>query len=426
MIAAVTVGLMLLLLVAGVPVALALIGSSLVSVLLFASDLLPALALSVMSTVGNYVLLAIPLFIMAGEIAVRGKLLDPLVDLARSVLAPVPGGTGVATVGTCMFFAGITGSTAAEAAAVGTFGLPMLARAGYPKPFSTAVIACASTFGILIPPSLTMILFGSITQAPVGPLFLAGLLPGLLLGVALMILVGVMGARRGYGRREPLDLPLVRRALLKSGWILAMPLIVVGGIYSGWVTPTEVAAVMVVYGLVVAKVVYRSLSLADLVAVCRNTARVSAMLYFILVGASLFGFVMTAEGVPQRIIDFVGASGLGSLQFLIVLNLVLLVMGSFLDGLSMLVIALPLIYPISTQLGINPLHLAVLMTVNIEIGVLSPPVGINLFVMSGIAWLKIEQIVRALLPFYIFMLIGLAIITYFPALSTWLPETLNR
>ncbi len=421
MIAATTIGLMLVLLFAGVPVAFALIGSTLCAVLIFASDLLPSLGLSVMSTVSNYILIAIPLFIMAGEIAVRGKLLDPLVELARALLAPVPGGTGVATVATCMFFAGITGSTAAEAAAVGTFGLPMLARAGYPKPFSTAVIACASTFGILIPPSLTMILFGSITQAPVGPLFLAGLMPGLLLGVVLMIMVGVMGAMRGYGFRQRLDLGLVRRALARSAWIIAMPVVVVGGIYSGWVTPTEVAAVVVVYGLAVAVLVYRTLSLADLVVVCRNTVRVSAMLYFVLVGAALFGFVMTAEGVPQRIVDWVNASALGPLQFLILLNAILLAMGCFLDGLSMLVIALPLIFPVAVQLGINPLHLAVLMTVNIEIGVLTPPVGINLYVLSGISRLRVEEIVHALLPFYVFLLVGLAAVTYFPALSTWLP-----
>ena len=421
MIAATTVFLLLVLLFSGVPVAFALIGSSLVAVLVYASDLLPALGISVMSTVSNYILIAIPLFILAGEIAVRGKLLDPLVELARALLAPVPGGTGVATVGTCMFFAGITGSTAAEAAAVGTFGLPMLQRAGYPKPFSTAVIACASTFGILIPPSLTMILFGSITQAPVGPLFLAGLVPGLVLGVALMIMVGVMGAMRGYGIRERLDLALVRRALARSAWIIAMPLVVVGGIYSGWVTPTEVAAVVVAYGLGVAVLVYRSLSLRDLVIVCRNTARVSAMLYFVLVGASLFGFVMTAEGVPQRIVEWVSASHLGPLEFLIILNAILLAMGCFLDGLSMLVISLPLIFPVAVQLGINPLHLAVLMTVNIEIGVLTPPVGINLFVLSGIARLRVEEIVHALLPFYVFLLVGLAVLTYFPALSTWLP-----
>jgi C4-dicarboxylate transporter DctM subunit len=421
MIAGTTVALLLVLLFAGVPVAFALIGSSLCAVLVYASDLMPALGIAVMSTVSNYILIAIPLFILAGEIAVRGKLLDPLVELARALLAPVPGGTGVATVGTCMFFAGITGSTAAEAAAVGTFGLPMLQRAGYPKPFSTAVIACASTFGILIPPSLTMILFGSITQAPVGPLFLAGLVPGVVLGVALMIMVGAIGATRGYGIRERLDLALLRRASARSAWIMAMPVIVVGGIYSGWVTPTEVAALVAVYGLAVAVLVYRSLSLRDLVVVCRNTARVSAMLYFILVGASLFGFVMTAEGVPQRIVEWVGASKLGPLEFLIILNVILLAMGCFLDGLSMLVISLPLIFPVAVQLGINPLHLAVLMTVNIEIGVLTPPVGINLFVLSGISRLRVEAIVQALLPFYVFLLVGLAVLTYFPALSTWLP-----
>ena len=425
MMAAFTVVLLLVLLFAGVPVALALIGSSLAAVFIFASDLAPSIPLSIMSTASNYLLLAIPLFIMAGELAIRGKLLEPLVELTRSMLAPVPGGTGSATVLTCMFFAGITGSTAAEAAAVGSFGLPVMRKAGYPQGFSTAIIACASTFGILIPPSLTMVLFGSITQTPVGPLFIAGLLPGLVLGFSLMILVGVLGWIGGFGKREKLDLPRVGKALIQSGWVIAMPLVVVVGIYSGLFTPTEVAAVVVAYGLTVAVLVYRAVTLRDLIDICRSTVRISCMLYLILIGASLFAFVMTAEGVPQRVVEQVVALDLSPIQCLMILNGLLLILGCFLDGLSMRVITLPLIVPIATALAIDPLHLAVLMTVNIELGVLLPPVGINLYVLSGISGLRIEQIVRALLPFYAFLLCGLALMTYFPFFSTWLPSMLR-
>ena len=425
MMAIFTVVLLLALLFAGVPVALALIGSSLAAVFIFASDLAPSIPLSIMSTASNYLLLAIPLFIMAGELAIRGKLLEPLVELTRSMLAPIPGGTGSATVLTCMFFAGITGSTAAEAAAVGSFGLPVMRKAGYPQGFATAIIACASTFGILIPPSLTMVLFGSITQTPVGPLFMAGLLPGLVLGFSLMIMVGVLGWMGGFGKREKLDLPRVGKALLKSGWVIAMPLVVVVGIYSGVFTPTEVAAVVVAYGLAVAVLVYRALTVRDLIDICRSTIRISCMLYLILIGASLFAFVMTAEGVPQRLVEQVTALNLSPIKFLMILNGLLLILGCFLDGLSMLVITLPLIFPIATALAIDPLHLAVLMTVNIELGVLLPPVGINLYVLSGISGLRIEQIVRALLPFYGFLLCGLVLMTYFPFFSTWLPSLLH-
>ena len=425
MMAIFTVVLLLALLFAGVPVALALIGSSLAAVFIFASDLAPSIPLSIMSTASKYLLLAIPLFIMAGELAIRGKLLEPLVELTRSMLAPIPGGTGSATVLTCMFFAGITGSTAAEAAAVGSFGLPVMRKAGYPQGFATAIIACASTFGILIPPSLTMVLFGSITQTPVGPLFMAGLLPGLVLGFSLMIMVGVLGWMGGFGKREKLDLPRVGKALLKSGWVIAMPLVVVVGIYSGVFTPTEVAAVVVAYGLAVAVLVYRALTFRDLIDICRSTIRISCMLYLILIGASLFAFVMTAEGVPQRLVEQVTALNLSPIKFLMILNGLLLILGCFLDGLSMLVITLPLIFPIATALAIDPLHLAVLMTVNIELGVLLPPVGINLYVLSGISGLRIEQIVRALLPFYGFLLCGLVLMTYFPFFSTWLPSLLH-
>jgi C4-dicarboxylate transporter DctM subunit len=420
--ALVAIGLLFVLVLAGVPVALALIGSALFSLVVFAPDMLLAAPLSIISTSSNYVLLAIPLFIMAGEVAIRGRLIEPLVELTRAVLAPVPGGAGAATVLTCMFFAGITGSTAAEAAAVGTFGLPVLKRAGYPQPFSTAIIATASTFGILIPPSLTMVLFGSITLTPVASLFMAGLLPGLVLGVALMLLVGVMGWARGIGDREPFAWKPIATAAMGSLWVMAIPAVVVIGIYSGAFTPTEVAAVIVAYGLAVGAIIYRTIGWADLLPICRSTMRTTSMLYLILIGASLFAFVLTAEGVPQRVVALVTAAELSQIQFLIVLNALLLALGCIFDGLSMLVIALPLVYPVASALGVDPLHLAVLMTINIEIGVLMPPIGINLYVLSGISGLKVQEIVRALWPFYLFLLVGLGVMTYFPKVSTAIPQ----
>ena len=421
----VAIALLLGLLIAGVPVALALIGSALVSMIVFAPDLLAGAPLQMMATASNYVLLAIPLFILAGEVAIRGRLIEPLVELTRQLLSPVPGGAGAATVITCMFFAGMTGSTAAEAAAVGTFGLPVLKKAGYPTSFATAIIATASTFGILIPPSLTMVLFGSITQTPVGALFIAGLLPGLILGTALTIMVGVLAWARGIGIREPFNWRALATAFVRSLWVLTMPLVIVVGIYSGAFTPTEVAAVVVAYGLIVASVVYRTIGWSDVLPICRTTIRTSAMLYLILIGASLFAFVMTAQGVPQRIVAAVTAAHLSPLQFLVLLNILLMMLGCIFDGLSMLVVSLPLIYPVATELGIDPLHLAVLMTINIEIGVLTPPVGINLYVLSAISGLKIQEIVAALLPFFLFLLCGLALMTYFPIFSTLLPSLLT-
>lgn len=424
--ASTTIILLIILILIGIPVGLALIGSSLVAVLLFSTELLPSVGLSIMSTSSNYILLAIPIFILAGELAIKGKLVEPLVELTRALLAPIPGGAGAATVLTCMFFAGITGSTAAEAAAVGSFGLPVLDKAGYPKAFSTAIIACASTFGILVPPSLTMILFSSITQNPVGPLFMAGMIPGLLMGLTLMVMVAFLSWKGGFGQPEFFDIKRLISAFLKALWVIAMPVLVVVGIYSGYFTPTEVASVVVAYGLVIAQLVYRAISFNDFVAVCKSTIKLSCMLYLILIGASLFAFVLTAEGVPQSLVELVLTFDLSPLEFLVLLNFMLLILGCFLDGLSKLVITLPLIYPIAQSLGISPLHLAVLMTVNIELGVLLPPVGINLFVLSGISSLKIEAIVKALVPFYLFLTVALIIMTYFPNLSTWLPSVMSH
>jgi len=239
-------------------------------------------------------------------------------------------------------------------------------------------------------------------------------------------LVAFLSWRGGFGQPEPFDLKRLVSAMFSAIWVIAMPVLVVVGIYSGYFTPTEVASVVVAYGLVIAISVYRVITFKDVVDVCKSTIKLSCMLYLILIGASLFAFVMTAEGVPQSLVEMVLTFNLSPLEFLILLNFMLLILGCFLDGLSKLVITLPLIYPISQSLGINPLHLAVLMTVNIELGVLLPPVGINLFVLSGISGLKIEAIVKALVPFYLFLIVALVMMTYFPDLSTWLPTAMSH
>jgi C4-dicarboxylate transporter DctM subunit len=271
-----------------------------------------------------------------------------------------------------------------------------------------------------------MILFSSITQSPVGPLFMAGMIPGLVLGLTLMVLVAFLSWRGGFGQPESFSLKRLISALISAIWVIAMPILVVVGIYSGYFTPTEVASVVVAYGLVISVVVYKAITFKDIVDVCKSTIRLSCMIYLILIGASLFAFVLTAEGVPQSLVEIVLSLNLSSLEFLILLNLMLLILGCFLDGLSKLVITLPLIYPIAQSLGIDPLHLAVLMTVNIELGVLLPPVGINLFVLSGISGLRIEVIVKALVPFYIFLSVALITMTYFPKISTWLPAVMSH
>lgn len=389
------------------------------TMLLVATDLVEPLAFPqlYLSNINSFTLLAIPLYLLAGSIMTQAALGERIFFFITNLIRGVPGALGHATLGSTLFFAGMTGSSAADAAAVGSTAIPVAERLGYRKEFIAGIVAVGGTLGILVPPSLTMIIYGAITNTSVVDLFTAGILPAVVMASLLALMIAFLAHRGASGEergapRTPF-LPTLRRSFLA----LLTPAMIAGGIYTGFVTPTEAGALAVVYAIV-AGLLQRTLSLRGFWNSCIDAAKISAMLYLIVAAASTFGQVMTLEGIPQDINDFVSDQFGGSrVLFLLFVNLLFIVMGAFLESFSIMLMMIPLLFPTAVALGVDPVHFAVIVTVNIEIGLLTPPYGTNLFTVSAISGLPIWTVARAAGPYLLLMLVGLAIITYWPWLS---------
>jgi C4-dicarboxylate transporter DctM subunit len=296
-----------------------------------------------------------------------------------------------------------------------------MVRAGYPQAFAAGVICNAGTLGILIPPSIVMVVYGAATETSVGKLFMAGVIPGIVLGCMLMGAIYVLARIRNLPRQPRATLREIVVAGRDSLWGLMLVVIILGGIYGGVFTPTEAAAVSAVYAFLVAVFVYRDIGWRDVPRVVLDAVRVTAMLMFIVANALLFAHVLTTERIPQTIAEQIVASGMGPIAFLAVVNLLLLVAGCFMEPTGIILILAPILFPIAVRLGIDPVHLGIIMVVNLEIGMITPPVGLNLFVTAGITGMSIGRVVRAALPWTLVLLLFLLIITYVPILSLWLP-----
>lgn len=371
-----------------------------------------------LSNVNSYTLLAVPLYLLAGSVMTKAGLGERLFAFITSVIRGIPGSLGHATLGSTLFFAGMTGSSAADVAAVGSTALPTAERLGYRKDFIAGIVASGGTLGILVPPSLTMIIYGSITNTSIVDLFTAGIVPAVVLA-SLMFLVIAVRAHRGGAevRGAHVEPPPLLRSARRAVLALLTPAIIAGGIYTGFVTPTEAGALAVVWA-VIAGIVQRTLTVRKFWEACLSAARISAMLFLIIAGASVFGQVMTLEGVPQDLNDFIVDSFGGSrIAFLLFVNVLFLVMGAFLESFSIMLMMVPLLFPTAVALGIDPVHFAVIVTVNIEIGLLTPPYGTNLFTVSALSRLPVLTVARASAPYLLVMLGGLIAITYWPWLS---------
>jgi len=406
----------------GMPVAVALGLSSLTVILGFANDSLASMALKVYETSEHYTLLAIPFFIVGGMFMTTGGVARRMIRFANACVGHFPGGLAMASVLACMLFAAVSGSSPATVVAVGSIVIAGMVKAGYSQDFAAGVICNAGTLGILIPPSIVLVVYGAVTETSVGKLFIAGILPGAVLGVMLMLAI--------YWRARVLKLPRMPRAsmseVLTSGrqslWGLLLVIIILGGIYGGVFTPTEAAAVAAVYAFLVAVFIYRDLRFKDVPGVLLESAKVTVMLMFIIANALLFAHVLTTERIPQHIAETIIAMGMAPWQFLIVVNLLLLVAGMFMEPTGIIMILAPILFPIAEKMGIDPVHLGIIMVVNLEIGMITPPVGLNLFVTSGITGMSIGRVVRAALPWTVILLVFLAIVTYIPIISTFLPR----
>jgi C4-dicarboxylate transporter DctM subunit len=438
------------LLLIGTPIAIALGLSSVTSILLFSHDSLASLSLKLFETMQHYTLLAIPFFILSSAFLSTGGVAKRIIRFALACVGHLRGGLAIAGVLACMLFAAVSGSSPATVVAIGSIVIAGMVGAGYSKAFAAGVICNAGTLGILIPPSIVMVVYAAATDTSVGRLFLAGVIPGIVAGLLLMIGIYVAARVTGLPRQPRASWGEILAAGREAIWGLLLILLIMGGIYGGVFTPTEAAAVAAVYAFLIALFVYRDMgplkgrtgdsliqgSVRALIwlpyaLVHRDTrqvmveaGRTTIMLMFIIANAMLFAHVLTTERIPHAITEAIVAAGLPSWAFLVVVNILLLIAGNFMEPSAILLIMAPILFPIAMQLGIDPVHLGIIMVVNMEIGLITPPVGLNLFVTSGITGMSILEVVRAALPWLGILLLFLILITYVPAISTFLPNLL--
>jgi C4-dicarboxylate transporter DctM subunit len=408
-----------------VPIAISLGLASILTLLLFAEQSLVALAQRFFSALQVYPLLAIPFFILAGAFMTTGGVAKRIIAFANSLVGHFRGGLAMAALLACALFAAVSGSSPATVVAVGSIMIAGMARSGYTREFAAGLICNAGALGILIPPSIVMVVYGAVTETSVGDLFIAGVVPGLMLTAMFMIAVAFLARRLSLPRQPRADWRTVLRTGRDAVWGLLLVVIILGGIYSGVFTPTEAAAVSAVYAFLIAVLVYRDVRLHEVPRVVADAAKVTAMLMFIIGNAYLFAFVLTTEQVPQTLSQWITELGLPPWAFMIVLNLLLLAAGSFMEATSVVLIFAPIVFPIAVALGIDPIHLGIIMTVNMEIGMITPPVGLNLFVTAGVAQLPVTKVVRAALPWLVVLLAALLVVTYVPWVSLVLPRALG-
>lgn len=411
------------LLALGTPVAVSLGLSSLLTILLFAQDSLASLVLKFFQTMEQSTLLAIPFFILAANFLTTGGVARRMIDFAVSVVGHLPGGLAIASVMACMLFAAVSGSSPATVVAIGSIVIAGMVKTGYSQSFATGVIVNAGTLGILIPPSIVMIVYAAATESSVGRLFMAGVLPGILLGTLLMTAIYVVARVKDLPRQPKASWGQRIASFWDAIWGLLLVIIVMGGIYGGIFTPTEAAAVAAVYGAIAALFIYRDLGIRDVPKVLTDSARVSVMLMFIIANAFLFGHVLTTEQIPQTIASAITGANLQPWQFLIVVNIILLIAGNFMEPSAIILIVAPIVFPTAMQLGIDPIHLGIIFVVNMEIGMVTPPVGLNLFVASGITGMPLLKVVQASWRWLLLLLAFLIVVTYIPEISLFLPNT---
>ncbi|HYD71018.1 TRAP transporter large permease subunit [Azospirillum sp.] len=428
--AAIIFGLLLALMLTGMPISISL--GLTVLTFLFTMTQVPieAVALKLFTGIEKFEIMAIPFFILAGNFLTHGGVARRMINFATSMVGHWHGGLGLAGVVGCALFAAVSGSSPATVVAIGSIVLPAMVKQGFPRQFGAGVITTSGALGILIPPSIVMVMYavatsGSQQSASVGQLFIAGVVPGLLLAFLLGLTTWYRAWKNGYPRLPKASLAERFRTLREAIWGLLLIVIVIGGIYSGIFTPTEAAAMSAVYAFIVAVFVYKDMPLRGVPKVLLSSANMSAMLLYIITNAVLFSFVLTSENIPQAIADWIVAQGLGVFAFLLVTNLLLLAAGNFMEPSSIVLIMAPILFPVAVKLGIDPVHFGIMMVVNMEVGMCHPPVGLNLYVASGITKMGITELTVAVWPWLLTMLIFLVAVTYIPAMSLWLPRALG-
>ncbi|MGG3914977.1 TRAP transporter large permease [Bacillus sp. es.034] len=370
------------------------------------------------NSVDSFPLLAVPYFILAGEIMGKGGISKRLFNVADSIVGNKTGGIAMATIVTCMFFAAISGSGPATVAAIGGIMIPAMVEKGYDKRFATAVVAAAGSIGVIIPPSIPMVIYGVSGSVSIGDMFIAGILPGILVGIGLMIYSYYHSKKMGYtGSEHATTLKGVLKAFWDAKWALLIPIVILGGIYGGIFTPTEAAVIAVVFGLFVSVFVYKELKFKDLPQIFVDSGLTTATVLVIVGAATAFGRLLTIEQIPNQIAQAMLSISSEPLIIMLLITLLLLIVGCFMDTIAAIIILTPILLPVAIQIGYDPIHFGIIMIVNLSIGFITPPLGVNLFVGAGISGLSLEKLSKAIVPFFLVMVVTLLIIIVLPQIS---------
>ncbi len=423
--AAIIFVLLLVLMLTGMPISISLGLTVLTFLFSFTHVPLESVALKLFTGIEKFEIMAIPFFILAGNFLTHGGVARRMINFASSMVGHWYGGLGLAGVLACALFAAVSGSSPATVVAIGSILLPAMVKAGFPKSFGAGVITTSGALGILIPPSIVMVMYSVATNTSVGALFMAGVVPGVALACVLGGVTWYRARKFNYPRLPKASWPQRWVAFKTSVWGLLLIVIVMGGIYTGMFTPTEAAAMSAVYAFFVAVFVYKDMKLKDVPRVLLNSANMSAMLLYIITNAVLFSFIMANENIPQALADWMLGNGLGMVSFLLAVNVMLLLAGNFMEPSSIVLIFAPILFPVAMKLGIDPVHFGIIMVVNMELGMCHPPVGLNLYVASGITKMGITELTIAVWPWLLAMLGFLGVVTYWPAMSTWFPRMLG-
>jgi C4-dicarboxylate transporter DctM subunit len=384
-----------------------------------------SVALKLFTGIEKFEIMAIPFFILAGNFLTHGGVARRMIDFASAMVGHWYGGLALAGVMACALFAAVSGSSPATVVAIGSIILPAMVKQGFPKRFGAGVITTSGALGILIPPSIVMVMYAVATNTSVGALFIAGIIPGIILATMLGITTWWRARKNNYPRQPKATWAERWRTFRQSIWGLLLIIVVIGGIYTGIFTPTEAAAMSAVYAFFVAVFVYKDMTLAKVPKVLLDSANMSAMLLYIITNAVMFSYLMTSEQIPQELAAWMLDKGLGVVTFLLFVNIILLLAGNVMEPSSIVLIMAPILFPVALKLGIDPVHFGIMMVVNMEVGLCHPPVGLNLYVASGITKMGITELTVAVWPWLLTMLVFLVIVTYWPPLSIWLPKALG-
>jgi len=410
------------LLVVGAPIAIALGASTFIALVSFTPISPIEISSMIFEKIEHYSLMAIPMFILAGALLSKGSSATRIIEFAKSIVGHLPGGLPISAIFASIIFAAVSGSSPATVVAIGSIMFGAIVQAGYPQKYAVGTIATAGSLGILIPPSIVLIVFGVTAEVSIGKLFMAGVVPGIMLGLMLMIVTYIGAVRLGFKRTEPQPFRVRLKKMREASWGLMTIVIVIGGIYGGIFTPTEAAAVAAMWAFFISVFVYKDIKISEFFDIALSSAKTTAMIMFIIANAMLFAHFLTMENVPQLITQTLVEWNVDKIMFLIFVNILLVVAGAFMEPSAIIMIMVPLLLPVAVALGIDPIHFGIMITINMELGMVSPPVGLNLFVTSSLTGMPMKDVVVATLPWTATIFVGLMLVTYIPEISLWLPN----